>query len=397
MKKLLFFLFLFLPISVHALDYPSFSSKIIEVYDLHDEKVLYEVNSNNVTSIASLTKIATSITAIENISNLEEEVIITKEMLNTVSWEASVAGLRAGDHLTYKDLLYASMLPSGADATNSLAILLSGDIDSFVSKMNDLAVRLELKNTHFVNVSGLDIDDHYSTANDVRILLEYALKNDTFKKIFTTKEYTLSNGLIVKSTLYKYHADYATMEKIIGSKTGFTYGAGYCLASLSNINNHLFLILFLNADPYQNLSDTSLMIDFLREHYKELLIFSKDQFIQSIPIVLSKEEEYQVYSNKDILKYLPDDYDNNLLKVKYDGLYELDYHIHKGDKIGTVTYSYGDEILYVQDVVLEKEIHYDIMKIIQKNIVLIISVFLSIIVLFILFILFMKKSKKNKH
>lgn len=156
MKKiysLIITLLILLPINVFSLDYPSINSKIVEVYDINDDKVLYEVDSNKQTSIASLTKIATTITAIENIKNLDEQVTITKEIMNTVSWDASKAGLKVGDKVTYKDLLYAAMLPSGADATNSIAILSSGSIDNYVVKMNELAKKLKLENTHFVNVT----------------------------------------------------------------------------------------------------------------------------------------------------------------------------------------------------------------------------------------------------
>ena len=160
MKKVLVFLFLFLfPVYVHALSYPDLNSKIIEVYDLTENKVLYEVESKDETAIASLTKIATTITAIESVKDLNEEVTVTNKMLNTVSLEASKAGLKAGDKLSYLDLLYASMLPSGADATNVIAIASSGSVDNFVKKMNNLAKKLKLENTHFVNTSGLDIEN----------------------------------------------------------------------------------------------------------------------------------------------------------------------------------------------------------------------------------------------
>ena len=176
------------PVLVSALEYPELDSKIVEVYDLKDKKVLYKNNVDKQVSIASLTKIVTTITAIENISNLDEEVVITNEILSTVRWDASKAGLKAGDKVTYRDLLYASMLPSGADATNSIAILSSGSIDNFVVKMNALVNKLGLKNTHFVNVTGLDADNHYSSADDVRKLLEYALDNELFKQIYTTHQ-----------------------------------------------------------------------------------------------------------------------------------------------------------------------------------------------------------------
>ena len=204
---IIFFIIIILlnPSFLYALEYPELNSQIVEIYDLTDEKVIYEVDSFKETSIASLTKIATTITAIETISNLDEEVTITWDILNTVPWDASKAGLQAGDYVTYRDLLYASMLPSGADATNSIAILSSGSIDNFVIKMNELAKNLELNNTHFVNVTGLDEDGHYSTADDVRKLLSYALKNELFRDIYTTREYTLSNGLEVESTIIKYN------------------------------------------------------------------------------------------------------------------------------------------------------------------------------------------------
>ena len=200
MKKyyILIFIFLFIPLYVTGLEFPKTNSKIVEIYDLNDQKVLYEVGNKDKISIASLTKIATTITAIENIKNLDEKVTITRDMLNTVSSVASVAGLKVGDKVTYRDLLYASMLPSGADATNSLAILSSGSIDNFVNKMNELVKRIGLDNTHFVNVTGLDTEGHYSTVEEVRKLLEYSLKNDLFKTIYTTRDYTLTNGLNVK-------------------------------------------------------------------------------------------------------------------------------------------------------------------------------------------------------
>ncbi len=199
---ILVFLFLLIPIYVNGLEYPSTNSKIVEIYDLTENKVLYEVGNKDKVYIASLTKIATTITAIENIKNLDEKVTITQGMLNTVSNIASTAGLKAGDVVTYRDLLYASMVPSGADATNSLAILTSGSIDNFVNKMNDLVKRIGLTNTHFVNVTGLDVENHYSTVEEVRKLLVYALSNDLFKQIYMTRDYTLTNGLKVKSTLY---------------------------------------------------------------------------------------------------------------------------------------------------------------------------------------------------
>ena len=294
-KVFLVLILLLFPLLTSALTYPELDSKIVEIYDLTDDKLIYEVNKDKKASIASLTKIVTTITAIENIKELDETVIVTKEILDTVRWDASKAGLIPGDKLSYRDLLYASMLPSGADATNAIAILSSGSIDSFVNKMNDLVKKLKLSNTHFVNVTGLDAEGHYSTADDVRKILTYALNNELFRKIYTTKKYTLSNGLTVKSTISTYNKNSKVKtDKIIGSKTGFTADAGYCLSSLSNINSHEFIIIVLNAnhidDKYYNIVDTVNLIDFLLDNYDNQILIKKNKVVKVLPIVLSKKD-----------------------------------------------------------------------------------------------------------
>lgn len=381
---LLFILFLF-PINIYALNYPKLDSKIIEVYDVTDGKILYEVNSKKSSSIASLTKIATVITAIENIKNVDEKVTITKEILSTVSWDASVAGLKIGDVVTYKDLLYASMLPSGADATQSIAILSSGSVDNFVEKMNKLAEKIELKNTHFVNVTGLDVDGHYSTADDMRKLLVYALKNNLFKEIYTTKDYTLSNGLKVKTTLYKYSSSKKDIEKILGSKTGYTGNAGYCLSSLSNINSHEMIILVLNANhvgnDYYNIIDTKKLINFLNSNYKDELLVKKGTLIKQIPVVLSDIDTYDVITSKDVLKYLPSDYNKDDLRIEFVGKDELSYKNKKGDNIGIINYYFKDELFLKENIMLDVKLNLNVFKLLKKYLFLIVIIVVALILL----------------
>ena len=401
MKRLFFLLLIItiMPTMAYCLEYPNINSKMVEVYDLTDNEVLYEVDSNKKTSIASLTKIATTITAIENIKNLDEEVTITKDILKTVSWDASKAGLKRGDKVTYIDLLYASMLPSGADATNSIAILSSGSIDKFVLKMNSLAKNLNLKNTHFVNVTGLDDKEHYSTADDVKTLLSYALKNPLFKKIYTTREYTLSNGLKVKSTIITYNKNSSVnTSKIIGSKTGYTGDAGYCLSSLSEANGHEILIVVLKANHtgnnYYNIVDTVKLIDFINKNYKEEVIVKRNDLVKNIPVTLSDINNYKVVAYSDVKKYLPSDYNKNDIKIKYGGLEELSYKNKKGEKIGTIKYYYKNKLVAKEDVKLNKKIKFNLGKFIKKHFIIIIIV--VILVLIVLLNLIKRKKRKNK-
>ena len=398
MKKILFLLLLLFPISIYALELPHIDSKVVEIYDLNDDKILHEIDSNREVAIASLTKIATTITAIETIEDLDKQVTITSTILSSVNPEASVAGLKVGDQLTYRDLLYASMLPSGADATNSIAIISCGSIDNFVAKMNELVKRIGLEKTHFVNVTGLDEKGHYSTADEVRKLLEYALKNDTFKEIFTTKEKRLSNGLLVKTTLYTYNKTGSfDTSMILGSKTGFTLEAGYCLSSLSNINGHEMLVIVLNApkkgNEFYNIIDTVHLIDFLNNNYKEELLVENNKLIKAIPVDLSHTEEVKVYSNQELKKYLPSDFDPLMVKIQYEGPERLDYKNKEGEKFAEIKYYFGDDLLYKQDVVLNEKLEVSLKKVIFKYRI---PLIIGCIILVVVIIIIIKRKKRKK-
>ena len=394
MKKiyLILLLLFILPINIYAIEYPKINSKIVEIYDLTDNKIIFEIDSNKKTSIASLTKIVTTITAIENISNLNDKITITWDMLKHVRSDASVAGLKVKDIVTYEDLLYASILPSGADATNSLAVSLCGSIESFVNKMNELVNKIGVTNTHFVNVTGLDDEGHYSTIDDVRKILVYALNNEIFKKIYTTYKYELSNGLKVTSTLDHYNKKTnLDTSKILGSKTGFTQDAGYCLSSISNINNHEFIIITAKAESnnntYYNIVDTVNLINFLENNYNYEILVNKDDLIKTINVNLSDIDNYEIKANDNIEKFLPKDYDKNKIKIEYNGLEELSFNNKIDDKIGTINYYYDNELIKTEEVIINKEIKINFIKILQKY------YFVIIIIITILGIIILKRKK----
>ena len=279
--------------------------------------------------------------------------------------------MKSGDKVTYTDLLYASMIPSGADATNSIAILSSGSIANFVQKMNDLSKEIGLNNTHFVNVTGLDEEGHYSSANDVLKLLKYSLENQTFRKVFTTKKYTLSNGLSVKSTLDKYNAKLGlNLSKIIGSKTGFTYGAGYCIASLVEVDNHEMIIINLNA-PYESgisyhLIDNVNLSNFIEDNYDDFILINKNAKIKSLNVSLSNIKTYNIKANEDVKRYLPTDYDKSLFEAIYDGKDKLTFLDKKGDKIGVITYKYDGKTILTEDEIIDTDIKISLVEIIKN-------------------------------
>lgn len=344
----LFFVFV---LPVNALEFDIKSTNAI-LYNYNLDEVIYEKNSNEKVKIASLTKIMTTTVAIENIDNLNEEVTITYEMLKGLIEEnASVVGYRIGDRITYKDLLYGSLLPSGADATRALAISIAGSEEEYVKLMNKKAKELNMNNTIFTNSSGLDTDNQYSTVSDVLILLKYALQNETFKEIYTTFQYKDLN-----STLNKLLNNYNIQNKYIkGAKTGYTDLAGYCLSSYSNDNNIEYLLITTGVyeDYPYSVVDHNQMLSYVFENYK---------YGEIKPIIKIDNK----YSNEDIeIKFDTKDYlYKDKIYYEYEGLSQISYK-DKNKLIGTLKIYIDDDIEQI-DVYAPNDIEINYLLILRK-------------------------------
>lgn len=365
------FLSFLMPLETLSMNLPNLHSTKIMIYNPSTDDILYETGTSDKTSIASLTKIVTTIVAIENIKDLNEIVTITQDMLKEVPYDASIAHLKVGDKVTFKDLLYASILPSGADATISLAKSISGSTDKFVSLMNEKAKDLGLSNTHFANVTGYDAIDHYSTVRDVLKFLNYSLENPLFKEIYCTRQYVLSNGLKVESTLNMYNKFLNTdISRIIGSKTGYTINAGVCISALVKTNDKELIIITLGAKhEYRkayNLEDTIAIINYLDDNYKEEVLFQKGSLLKVLPVENSKIEKYEIKVGKSISKYVEVSLKDNV-KAIYEGKEVLDYKDKKNSKIGTIKYYLEGELIDMEDVYLDRNFPISLKKIALAN------------------------------
>lgn len=394
-KKIVLTIYLFIPFLVNALEINDLYSENVIVYNNDENKILYEKNSEDTASIASLTKIMTTLVSIENIKDLNEKVTITERMLSSVPWDASVAGLKVGDVVTYEDLLYASMLPSGADATDSLAISLTGSISSFVEKMNDLAKKLNLTGLKFSNTTGYDASGHYGTAKDILKLLEYALENPTFKKIYETKEYTLSNGLEVSSTINYYNKKYGyDLSFIKGSKTGYTENAGYCLSTESVIDGVNILTVTLNAPDdgkARNITDIDTIKDALKENMQKVNIVKEKEVLKELETKNAKEDYVKLRSLKTITRYVEKPFNKNKVKIEYNGEQVIDSTTKPNTKVGTFKIYYNDELIDEMDALTSTTLHFSAFKYIKNNI----FYYLGLILIIVLTRLTLKKKPKK--
>lgn len=236
-----------------------YSSNAILI-SLDDNKILLDESSNEKIYPASLTKIMTAIVAIENLPNLQETIHLPENMFKKLySENASMAGFLPGENVAALDLIYGVLLPSGAESCIGLSNAISGSEKDYVKLMNEKAKKLGMNNTLFTNSTGLHNRNHYSTVNDISKLLKYALQNDTFRKVYTSKRHTTKvtnlhpNGITFESTMLK-HMDTEEINKgtILGGKTGYTEEAKLCLASLAEINGKEYILVTANADgnPY---------------------------------------------------------------------------------------------------------------------------------------------------
>lgn len=381
-----FFLFL-LPIFADELNLNS--DKYI-LYNLNDDSVLFEHNSNEKTQIASLTKIMTTIVAIENVKDYNKKVTITKEMFNDIEWDVATAGYKVGDKVTYNDLLYGAILPSGADAVNALAYSVFNNYDTFIKKMNEEAKKLSLKNTKFTNPIGLYNENNYSSAKDIATLLIYALKNSKFREVFKAKNYTSTNGVKMKSTIESYNTKNSNenLTFITGAKTGYIKKAGYCLATTAEIDGIEYLLVTLNAytSGAPHIKDAVKTYKYYSENYGYKNIVKKNSVVAKLPTKYSKEKEIEVKTNKTVKHYLKNDFKIDDVEYKFEGVKYITPFTKQGSKIGVVEVKYKNETLDKFDLIYSQKVKFSLFSFIWEY---------KIIILIFIVIIYMK-TKSNK-
>lgn len=238
---IIIFALLLLPLNAAAV---SVSAKAAVVLNGDNGEVIYEKNANEKLSMASTTKIMTGLLLCEY-GNFEREITVTAEMLRV---EGSSMGLLAGDKVTLHDLLYGLMLASGNDAANVIAFVLGGSLDGFVKMMNEKAQELGLENTHFATPSGLDADDHYTTALELGKLAVYAMQNEEFRKAVSSEKAVLNYGNPpYRRSLTNHNKLLKMYEGAVGIKTGFTKKSGRCLVSAAERDGKFVVAVTLNA------------------------------------------------------------------------------------------------------------------------------------------------------
>lgn len=272
---------------------PSVSAESAVLYCVNDGKTYYSLNENKRMKNASTTKIMTALITLEEAQKENRQVKFTAEM----TAEGSSMYLEVGNIVTLKDLAAGMMTCSGNDAANAAAISVSGSFEKFAEKMNQRAKQLGMKNTNFVTPSGLDDENHYSSAYDLALLMAYALENQDFAEI--TSQKSIKVDFIKpedRSLTYSNHNRLLSLyEFCIGGKTGYTQSAGRCLVSAAEKDGLRFICVTLNDK--NDWKDHQALYNYGFENYA-LCDCDDTSFLLEVPVAGGEEDFVTVGSDR---------------------------------------------------------------------------------------------------
>lgn len=376
----------FIPLSQsHAAYYNNevkFSSNIVYMESLDEGTVIFSKNANEKTAMASLTKITTAMVVLNNVKDLDIKITVPQAPMDSIAGtNSSTAGITVGEVLTVRQLLNLMLVHSANEAAAILAYYVGGnDIDTFVGMMNSYAKKLGCKNTHYTNPHGLDESGHYTTANDLALIIKDALKNSTFKKIVSQSSYTLAktnkrDSVTYPSTNYLLNSGSSYYyEGCRGIKTGTTENAGHCLASYTTSNGYTYLCIVIEgAKTYAKneaagttndniaFDDTIKAYDWVFKNIKLKVVAGPNEVVTDVPVALGRSADHvQLVPSEDVTALLPSNVDASGVSIEpIESSISKDIRapIHKGDKLGKAKVVYAGSTLCTIDLVANEDIH----------------------------------------
>lgn len=324
------------------------SAKSAVVINADTGNIIYEKNADEQRAMASTTKIMTALLTAES-GSLDEKFTADSYAIKV---EGTSMGLREGDIVTRRALLYGMLLPSGNDAANAAAVSVSGSMGEFVKLMNKKAEKLGLKNTHFANPSGLDAEGHYTTAYELALLAKAALENPVFAEICkcSSARVEFGNPPYMRSLansnkmLWQY-------EGCTGVKTGFTDNARRCLVSSAERGGVRLISVTLNAPDDWN--DHKKLLDYGFTQVKPTRIVLPSPI--ALPVVNGEDNQVELILNEEITAALTQKETE-----------ELYFHItaepflyagfEKGKKAGEVSVYLKDKKLFTADLITKNKV-----------------------------------------
>ena len=305
--------------------------------DQNTGTILYKKNENERLPMASMTKIMSLILIMEQIN----EGNISYDTKVEISSEASSMGgsqifLQTGDVYKVGELLKSIAMASANDAVVALAEKTHGSKEEFINKMNEKAKKMGLKNTNFVNVHGLDEENHYSSAYDMAYMAKELLKYDDILKFTSVYEEYLQKSDGSKIWLVNTNKLVRFYPGVDGLKTGYTQKAGYCLTATAKKNNLRLISVVMGEETIEKRSqDTVKLLNYGFNSYKVNLIKSKDDVLGKVKVDGGKKEYVNVSLTDDAIELLKTN--DKISKYKFNlKIDKVKAPVKKGDIVGKV-------------------------------------------------------------
>ena len=345
---------LMIPLSgaVAGASVPSLSAQAYELYCPDNDTVILSGSADERLPMASTTKLMTALITLEHAGDENRVVEFTEDMIA----EGSSMYLKVGERVTLDDLAVGMMMQSGNDAANAAAVAIAGSCEAFAALMNAKAAEIGMENTHFVTPSGLDDDDHYSTAHDMALLMAHALRNERFREITAQTSMTVSfTEPADKRVTYPNHNKLLRMyDSCIGGKTGYTDKSGRCLVTAA-VRDGLTLIA-VTLNDRDDWDDHIAMYECGFENYS--ILETKGDCPESINVVggLADSVGLAVEGASPIVirSSYPDDIERKVFLPSF-----AYAPIKSGDTAGRIIYYHGGERIGEAPVVFTGDVEYN--------------------------------------
>lgn len=339
MKKILIFisLFMFIPIVRAETEDLAPNAKSAIMIEASTGEILFQKNKDEKLAPASMTKMMSMLLIMEEIEsgNLKwDEEVTASERASSMG--GSQIFLKAGEKMTVTDLLKGVAIASGNDAVVALAERVSGSEEAFVKRMNTRGKDLGLKNTNFVNATGLTADNHYSSAYDMSLIAKELVKHEKVLEFTSTYEDYLRKDTKSPFWLVNTNRLVRFKEGVDGLKTGFTDEAGYCLtATMKKDGMRLITVVMKEENTNKRSADTTKMLDYGFNVYMVQTILDEKTTIEKREVELGKKLTTEIIpkENITILNKKSDEIKNITYKTK---IGNITAPVKKGDIVGSI-------------------------------------------------------------
>lgn len=328
----------------------SLSASSAIVMDATSGRILYEESAQEVRSIASITKLMTAFVAVAHWQgSLDDPICIPDQWTGA---EGSSVYLKGGEIWTLRELLYGLLLASGNDAAEAIAYACGGDMETFVTWMNETADTLEMDNSHFSNPSGLEGEGHYSTAYDMALLACAVLEDETLAEIVSTWSIT-----VVDRTLTNHNKLLQQYEGCTGMKTGYTTVAGRTLVSSAEQDGQTLVAVTLDAP--NDWQDHATLLDYGFGQYQMQEITITEEPIATLPVSGSIQRFITVVAEDGFSYPLAE---GETITTEYTLPNQVSAPLLEGDLAGVMSYYLEDTLVGTVNLIYETTIPLDVVE-----------------------------------